>query len=64
MEIDPKDYKSTGEYYAAVRKVGSGVPLQMMHALDQVMKHYGFSFAEAFDYLVKKGAIILVDPEK
>lgn len=63
MKIDPKDYQSTGEYYAAVRAAGCGVPLQMLTALDQVMKRQGLTFPEAYDYLLKKGAIVPLDPE-
>jgi hypothetical protein len=57
-EIDYKVFDNAGDYYLALRAVGSGAPLQMMHGISQLQKREKFSFPEAYEQLLKDGTII------
>lgn len=53
-------YVSVSEWYADYHGY---VPVQIAAALDRVVREHGRSFAEAYALLLRRGAIIHIDPE-
>ena len=54
-------YRSIGEWYKAVKTEGYSVPVTACHALSQIMKKLNLSFPEAYQLLVAKEKLILVN---
>jgi hypothetical protein len=52
-------YASVGEWFRDYRGY---VPIQMAHGLDQLIRRTGMSFPDAYRTLLRRGAIIHLDP--
>jgi hypothetical protein len=62
-DIDYRDFDSGGKYLEALLSVGSGFPVAMLGVISKTKQEHGFTFPEAWEYLVEKGVIIELDDE-
>ena len=60
-EIDYNNFQTVGEYYSAVRDAGKKIPLEMCRGLSQTMQGLNLTFPQAYELLVDRKAIILVN---
>jgi hypothetical protein len=58
--LNPEKYTSPGEWLKDMRSQGYAVPLSMMCGVTKLMKKYGITFGEAFDFLAKHDKVMLV----
>jgi hypothetical protein len=56
--IDYTKFKSTSEFFNAARSAGIRFPVSMMSMIESTMKDLDLDFTDAFDVLLKSGAII------
>lgn len=56
--IDYRQFKSTSEFFYAARGDGIQFPVTMMSMIEKTMKDLDLDFPDAFDVLLKSGAII------
>ena len=59
-DIDYKVFDNASDYCLAARAVGSGIPGQMVQGINQLQKKENLSFPEAYERLLKAGAIIRI----
>ncbi len=57
--LNPEKYNTPGEWLKDMRDKGYTVPLALMFGLSRLMKKYGITFGEAFDFMVKHEKIML-----
>lgn len=53
------EYQSVGEWYEDLKREGYSVPLQLCHALSQLMKKDGSTFEEAYKILQEQNRIFI-----
>ena len=54
-------YRSAGGWFDSARAKGFSIPLQTCRALDQTMEKLNITFPQAYNFLVKKGKLILCE---